>query len=152
MCQSPSPLWGGSGRGLWSTFDGVRMHSASRSDTQRARQLRNEMTVAEVRLWTRLQRDQIDGHRFRRQVPIGPYVLDFLCVKSRLAIEVDGGQHAVAAEKDDRRTAWLEERGFRVLRFWNNDVLKETDGVVQRIREALTDPLPDPPHNGEGEI
>ena len=109
------------------------------------------MTVAEVRLWTRLQRDQIDGHRFRRQVPIGPYVLDFLCVKSRLAIEVDGGQHAVAAEKDDRRTAWLEERGFRVLRFWNNDVLKETDGVVQRIREALIDPLPDHPYKGEGE-
>jgi very-short-patch-repair endonuclease len=98
------------------------------------------MTVAEVRLWTRLQRDQIDGHRFRRQVPIGPYVLDFLCVKSRLAVEVDGGQHAVAAEKDDRRTAWLKERGFRVLRFWNNDVLQETDGVVERIREALADP------------
>jgi very-short-patch-repair endonuclease len=72
-------------------------------------------------------------------------------MKSRLAIEVDGGQHAVTAEKDERRTAWLEERGFRVLRFWNNDVLQETNGVIQRIREALADPLPDPRHKVEGE-
>jgi very-short-patch-repair endonuclease len=124
------------------------MHSASRSDTHRARRLRNEMTVAEVRLWMRLQRHQIDGHRFRRQVPIGPYVLDFLCVKSRLVIEVDGGQHSTAGEKDDRRTAWLEERGFRVLRFWNNEVLQETDGVVARIREALITPSPTLPTRG----
>ena len=124
------------------------MHSASRSDTQRARQLRNEMTVAEVRLWTRLQRGQIDGHTFRRQVPIRPYVLDFLCVKSRLVIEVDGGQHSTAGEKDDRRTTWLDERGFRVLRFWNNEVLQETDGVVARIREALATPYPTLPTRG----
>jgi very-short-patch-repair endonuclease len=105
------------------------------------------MTVAEVRLWRRLSRDQIDGHRFRRQVPIGPYILDFLCVKSRLVIEVDGGQHSVAVEKDDERTAWLKARGFRVLRFWNNQVLEETDGVVERIREALGPP-PRPPQGG----
>jgi len=104
------------------------MHSASRSDIQRARGLRTEMTDAEVRLWIRLRGEQIDGYRFRRQVPMGPYVVDFACLKARLVIEVDGGQHAEALERDDRRTAWLEARGFRVLRFWNTDVLQRTEG------------------------
>ena len=95
------------------------------------------MTDAELRLWTRLRVEQIDGYRFRRQVPIGPYVVDFACLKARLVIEVDGGQHVQAKEQDDKRTAWLASQGFRVLRFWDNDVLTQTDGVLEAIRVAL---------------
>jgi very-short-patch-repair endonuclease len=80
---------------------------------------------------------QMDGYRFRRQVPIGPYVVDFACLKARLAIEVDGGQHAEANDRDDRRTAWLGSQSVRVLRFWDNDVLLHTDGVLEAIRAAL---------------
>lgn len=85
----------------------------------------------------RLRGEQIEGYRFRRQVPIGPYVVDFACLKAHLVIEVDGGQHAQAVERDDQRTAWLASRGFRVLRFWDNDVLLRTDGVLEAIRAAL---------------
>jgi very-short-patch-repair endonuclease len=95
------------------------------------------MTDAEERLWTRLRGDQMAGHRFRRQVPIGPYVVDFACREARLAIEVDGSQHAAASLEDDQRTAWLTSRGYRVLRFWNNQVLTETDAVLESIRTAL---------------
>jgi very-short-patch-repair endonuclease len=95
------------------------------------------MTDTELRLWTRLRAEQIDGYRFRRQVPIGPYVVDFACLKARLVIEVDGGQHAQAKAQDDRRTAWLASQGFRVLRFWDNDVLLQTDGVLEAILGAL---------------
>jgi very-short-patch-repair endonuclease len=113
------------------------MYSASRSDIDRARGLRSAMTDAEERLWTRLRGDQMAGHRFRRQVPIGPYVVDFACREARLAIEVDGSQHAAASLEDDQRTAWLTSRGYRVLRFWNNQVLTETDAVLESIRTAL---------------
>jgi len=81
--------------------------------------------------------EQIEGCRFRRQVPMGPYVVDFACFKARLVIEVDGGQHAAAVKQDDRRSGWLMARGFRVLRFWNTDVLQETDGVLESIRAAI---------------
>jgi len=103
--------------------------------TNRARDLRANMTDAERKLWSRLRREQIDGHRFRRQMPIGPYIVDFVCLASRLIIEVDGGQHS--AERDARRTAWLESQDFHVLRFWNNDVLGNLDGVIQTIEDAL---------------
>jgi len=102
-----------------------------------ARKLRRNPTDAEARLWARLRRKQIDGHRFRRQVPLGPYVADFVCLDARLIIEVDGGQHDERAELDAWRTAWLEANRFRVLRFWNNDVLQNIDGVVETIRAAL---------------
>src|ERR1700736_3282578 len=113
------------------------MHSASCSDVQRARQLRGTMTDAEVRLWICLRGEQVDGYRFRRQVAMGPYVADFVCMKTRLVIEVDGGQHAEEVQRDERRTAWLESRGFRVLRFWNTEVLQQTEGVLETIRAAL---------------
>ena len=113
------------------------MYSASRSDIERARGLRSTMTDAEERLWMRLRRDQIAGHRFRRQVPIGQYVVDFACRKARVVIEVDGSQHAASSMQDDRRTAWLASRGYRVLRFWDNQVLTETDEVLETIRAAL---------------
>jgi len=99
-----------------------------------ARKLRLTPTDAEIRVWSRLRRKQLEGFRFRRQHPLGPYVVDFLCAEAKLVVEVDGGQHA-----DDRqaRTFWLEARGYRVIRFWNNDVLANTDGVLRMVRNAL---------------
>jgi len=102
-----------------------------------ARRLRKTPTDAEIRLWSRLRRKQLEGARFRRQQPIGPYVADFFCPEARLIVEVDGGQHAQDQIRDAVRTRWLEGRGYRVLRFWNNDVLANTDGVVLAIRDAL---------------
>jgi len=118
-----------------------------------ARKLRGNPTDAETRLWSRLRRKQVDGHRFRRQVPLGPYVADFVCLEARLIVEVDGGQHADNTAEDAARTAWLEGRGYRLLRFWNNDVLGNTEGVVEAIRLALAGcPPPRPsPARGEGE-
>ena len=108
-----------------------------------ARKLRNNPTEAEQRLWSRLRRKQIESRRFRRQVPLGPYVADFVCFDERLIIEVDGGQHADRVARDSERTVWLEAQGYRVLRFWNNDVLSNTDGVIEAIRVALCiDPPP----------
>jgi very-short-patch-repair endonuclease len=101
-----------------------------------ARRLRQNPTEAEIRLWSKLRLKQIGGHRFRRQVPIGPYIADFACLERRLVIEVDGGQHSESGT-DDVRTAWLERQGFRVLRFWNNDVLGNTDGVLTVIADHL---------------
>jgi very-short-patch-repair endonuclease len=97
-----------------------------------------------------VRRRQLDGFRFRRQVPIGRYVVDFACLEARVIVEVDGGQHG--DEMDDERTAWLESQGFRVVRFWNSDVLGNTDGVVESIFMALrADPPPRPcPARGEG--
>ncbi len=95
------------------------------------------MTDAEQRLWMRLRREQIPGFRFRRQVPIPPYVADFACLKAHLVIEVDGSQHAQALEQDLRRTKWLESRGFRVLRFWDNEVLLETEAVMESTYASL---------------
>jgi very-short-patch-repair endonuclease len=101
-----------------------------------ARKLRSNLTDAETTLWSRLRRKQLDGHRFRRQVPIRSYVADFACFDPKLIFEVDGGQHA-ESKTDTIRTAFLEREGFRVLRFWNNEVLQNTDGVIDVIRAAL---------------
>jgi len=103
--------------------------------TQKARGLRRDSTVVERRLWYRLRRVQIDGHRFRRQHPAGPYMLDFYCPELRLAIELDGGQHNFAAEigRDQRRDAWLAARGVVVLRFWNSDIIENMTGVLEKI-------------------
>jgi very-short-patch-repair endonuclease len=95
------------------------------------------MTDAEARLWMRLRTKQIDGHRFRRQVPVGPYIVDFACLDAQVIVEVDGSQHLVALNRDPERTAELQARGFRVLRFWNNDVLEQTESVLEEIRLAL---------------
>jgi len=105
----------------------------------RAQQLRSRPTDAERALWKRLRNKQISDYRFRRQAPIGDYIVDFVCFTQRLVIEIDGGQHAQADQQklDQRRTAWLEGQGFRVIRFWNNDVLKNTDAVVTEIIRVL---------------
>jgi very-short-patch-repair endonuclease len=117
-----------------------------------ARILRKTMTDTEQRLWSRPKRKQINGYRFRRQFPLGTYIADFVCLKARLIIEVDGGQHAEQTDHDTMRDHWLASQGFRVLRFWNNDVLHETDAVVEEIVRALKQPPPHPfPVKGEGE-
>src|SRR5215472_4254340 len=103
----------------------------------RPRQLRREMTEAERALWWRVRHRQLNGHRFRRQAPIGAYVVDFACLEARIVIELDGGQHFDDSVRDERRTAWLEERGYRVLRFWNNEVLSQTGDVLDLIIRAL---------------
>ncbi|MSP50337.1 MAG: endonuclease domain-containing protein [Alphaproteobacteria bacterium] len=92
------------------------------------------MTDAERVLWKAIRSSQLDGLKFRRQYPAGPYVLDFFCEQLSLAIELDGGQHSV--EKDAERTASLTDHGIRVLRFWNNDVLTNLPGVLETIRMA----------------
>ncbi|MGA2089316.1 MAG: DUF559 domain-containing protein [Stellaceae bacterium] len=102
-----------------------------------ARRLRQTPTEAESRLWMRLRRKQLDGFRFRRQQPMGRYIVDFFCPEARLIIEIDGGQHMDRKKADAVRTSWLEEKGYRVIRFWNNDVLANTDGVLLRIRDLL---------------
>jgi very-short-patch-repair endonuclease len=99
-----------------------------------ARRLRTTPTDAELRLWSRLRRKRLDGHRFRRQHPIGRYVVDFFCAEAKLIIEVDGGQHA---DESNARANWLEGRGYRMLRFWNNEVLGNTEGVLAEILRVL---------------
>ncbi|HEX9461570.1 MAG TPA: DUF559 domain-containing protein [Alphaproteobacteria bacterium] len=101
-----------------------------------ARSLRATPTDAEIRLWSRLRRKQLRDFRVRRQHPIGPHVVDFFCADAKLIIEVDGGQHADST-KDAIRTHWLEARGYRVVRFWDNEVLSNTDGVLLTILAAL---------------
>jgi very-short-patch-repair endonuclease len=107
----------------------------------KARRLRGEMTDAERKLWSVLRNRQIEGAKFRRQQPIGPFVADFVCQEQRLIIEADGGQHAESLA-DARRTEFLERVGYRVLRFWNNDILNNLHGVAEVIAGALSTPHP----------
>ena len=101
----------------------------------RARTLRRNSTQAELKLWSILRDRQFKHLKFRRQQPLGPYFVDFVCFEHRLIVELDGGQHT--EEADAIRTGWLQAQGFRVLRFWNNDVLTNPDGVAIRLAEAL---------------
>ena len=107
------------------------------------KRLRRESTDAERVLWSRLRSAQL-GHKFRRQQEIAGYVVDFVCVERKVIVEVDGGQHADQAAYDARRTEVLERLGFRVIRFWNNEVLGRTDDVLNSIAAALAEVLP--PH------
>jgi very-short-patch-repair endonuclease len=100
---------------------------------KKARQLRRSMTDAERKLWKALRDRQLDGIKFRRQHPLGPYVLDFFSEAHQLVVEVDGGQHADESNRDAARTAWLNAHGCRVLRFWNNEVLSNLPGVLAEI-------------------
>ncbi len=121
-------------------------------DGKLQRRLRKNMTDAETSLWHAINREQLEGCKFRRQHPFLDYVLDFVCLKRRLVVEVDGGQH-LESRADGLRDKRLAEAGFRVLRFWNNDVLNNKEGVLEAIRAALLvqpHPHPNPPLEGEG--
>jgi len=120
-----------------------------------ARSLRKNQTDAERKLWRRLRARELCGFKFRRQYPIAPYIVDFICVEKRLIVEIDGGQHATMSEADGVRTRFLNDRGYRVLRFWDNEALLDTDVVLAAILEALNNshPHPDPlPQAGEGTL
>jgi len=128
ICREPSPPWG-EGR--------VRGY---------ARQLRHDQTDAERKLWSRLRDRRFQDAKFRRQHPIGKYIVDFCCVESKIVVELDGGQHALRRGADVARTRFLKAQGYRVLRFWDNELLTNIDGVLARIAEALhphPNPLPE---------
>jgi len=103
----------------------------------RARRLRADMPPAELRVWYFIRKCQLEAARFRRQVPLGRYIVDFACLEERLVIELDGDQHAHRTTHDEARTAWLNAPGWRVLRFWNNEVYDNIDGVLETIRSAM---------------
>ena len=111
-----------------------------------SRSLRRRSTDAEDILWAKLRNKHVDGFIFRRQHRIGPYVVDFVCLKKKQVIEVDGSQHAaeVVLESDNRRTMWFESQGYRVLRIWNSEVLTNIEGVVEIIRRYLNEGPPSP--------
>jgi very-short-patch-repair endonuclease len=118
---------------------------------ERAKALRREMTEAEKKIWQRLRSRQIDGYRFRRQVPFGRFIADFVCHEAKLIVEIDGGQHDLSSEQEICRTRFLESQGYRVLRFWNNEVLENPDGVYTVIARELTGITPTQPSPIEGE-
>ena len=116
----------------------------------RARRLRRELTDAEKKLWARLRSRQLCGAKFRRQHPIGSYIADFCCVERGLVVELDGGQHSSQIQADQRRTAFIERQGYRVVRFWDNEILSDAEAVLERIVRVLDGPHPCPLPKGEG--
>ena len=104
-----------------------------------ARKLRKEATIQERRLWNLLKNRQLCGFRFKRQSPIGEYIVDFVCPEKKLVIEIDGGQHnnPETIEYDEKRTTFLHSKGYTVIRFWNNEVYENIDGVIGKIKEYL---------------
>lgn len=120
------------------------------------RRLRNAATDAERWLWRHLRLRQLGGFKFRRQHPFGDFVLDFVCLDRKVVVEVDGSQHVLQSAADAARTAALQAAGFMVVRFWNNQVLKDIDGVLETVLQVLESdrqhhPHPSPPLEGEGE-
>jgi len=138
--KSPSPV---SGRGV-----GERAQLL-----EYAKQLRSNQTEAEQRLWYYLRGKRLMGLKFKRQKPIGPYIVDFVCMEHKLVVEADGSQHG--GRSDAKRDAWFAAQGFTLLRFWNNEILEQTDMVLEQIRRvivALSALSPDPsPARGRGE-
>jgi very-short-patch-repair endonuclease len=112
---------------------------------ERARQMRLGSTDTEKHLWRFLRRRHVAGARFRRQYPVGPFIADFVCLDAMLVVELDGGQHQTAIAYDAHRDRFLKAQGFRVLRFWNNEVLQQTDAVLQVIWEAVAAAKKPPP-------
>lgn len=121
---------------------------------EHARALRKRSTDTERKLWHYLRDRQIEGCKFRRQHPIAPYIVDFICIEKRLVVEADGSQHAEHAAYDERRTTFLESQGLRVLRFWDNEILNNMNGILETIRLALLEtPSPCPsPASGRGNV
>jgi very-short-patch-repair endonuclease len=121
--------------------------------TTRSRQLRRDATPAERHLWQHIRTRQLGEARFNRQFPVGPFICDFVSREHRLVIELDGGQHASAVEYDQRRTRFLNEQGYTVIRFWNADVLDNIESVLARISDVLADmPSPRPSPRREGSL
>ena len=160
----PSPLWGEGrvrgqvARGQVARDEAVRgeveMLVVCESPRDFARGLRRRQTDAERRLWAHLRDRRLLGVKFARQVSIGPYIVDFSCRERKLIVELDGGQHVAHADYDGGRTEFLRALGYRVLRFWDNDALANTDGVLQRIAETVSAARPSPrpsPQRGEGD-
>jgi very-short-patch-repair endonuclease len=117
----------------------------------RARTLRRQSSDAENLLWRHLRARRLMGYKFRRQVVIKPYIVDFVCLEARLIIEADGGQHSDQIVYDARRTVRLEGMGYRVMRFWNHEIMGETQSVLEQIRTALIEaPSPQPSPGGRG--
>ncbi len=111
--------------------------------TSFAKKLRKDSTDTERLLWKHLRAKRFEGLKFRRQEPIGKYIVDFICYEKRVIIECDGGQHALQTEKDQERDRWFKAQGYRVLRFWDNEVFQNTEGVLETILEACrTSPSP----------
>jgi very-short-patch-repair endonuclease len=119
--------------------------------TKIARSLRKRPTKAENLLWQHLRARQVEGLKFRRQHPIGNYVVDFVCLEKGIIVEVDGSQHAKDRRRDAKRDKWLEHEGLKVLRFWDNEVLANTNEVLEVIRQSCSDhpPLTPPLKGGE---
>ena len=115
-----------------------------RRHVERARGLRRNMTDAEQAVWYRLRNRALGGYRFRRQHDIGPYIADFVCKEAMLVLEIDGGQHGDRQHYDLHRTTYLQSQGYRVLRFWNNDVLADIQSVLEVVWKALASPAPHP--------
>jgi very-short-patch-repair endonuclease len=109
-------------------------------DTIIARKLRKQQTPQEVKVWARLRDRQFLGYKFRRQVPVGRYVVDFYCAEKKLILEVDGGHHMQQETQDRSREEYLHTQGYQVLRFWNSDIEQNLEGVFERIQQALQDP------------
>jgi len=120
-----------------------------------AKSLRKTMTDAERNLWYHLRAHRFYGLKFKRQYPIGPYIVDFVCIEHALIIELDGGQHAVQINYDAKRDNFLRQQGFTVLRFWNNDVLANMEGaltvIMQHVNPDALSPNPSPVKDGRGE-
>jgi very-short-patch-repair endonuclease len=103
----------------------------------KARQLRTNQTDAEIALWKLVRAKRFEGLKLRRQHPIQPYIVDFICPEKKLIIELDGGQHAEAIDYDEKRTRFLESKGYTVIRFWNNEVLTNIEGVYEVLIKHL---------------
>lgn len=116
-----------------------------------AKTLRANQTEAEQRLWYHLRAHRFMALKFKRQKPMGRFIVDFVCVERQLIIEINGGQHAEQAEYDQHRDAWLRSQGYTVLRFWNHEVMHQLEGVLEQIRNAVAlSPSPSPT-SGRGE-
>jgi very-short-patch-repair endonuclease len=135
---SPSPLAG----------EGKPARSVGRERGRllrdRAKVMRSDATEAEHRMWQILRGKRLAGYKFKRQLPVDHFIVDFVCLSRRLIIEVDGGQHS-DSPGDGRRDGYLRAQGFRILRFWNNDMFNNEEGVLTSILNALESPLPNPP-------
>jgi len=145
VVREPSPPGRGQGEGNYHPT------TIPRDLLQFARKLRKEQTDSETKMWYLLRNRRLAGKKFRRQHPIPPYVVDFYCHEAALVVEIDGGQHATDRHHDDERTSFLERKGLRVIRFWNNEVLQEIEAVLQAVWNALQEPSPPAPlPGGEG--